>query len=102
MKYVLQVAVTEEEGGRKLVYMITNDELNGKSGLYYGSRKKTMKKIDDDDGDDDGDKGSDSSKLTRGDMRLFGPILPSIEARDEKQAELLWNLTEKLIDKELN
>ncbi len=85
MKYVLNVTVTEEEGGKRLVYMITDSELNGKSGMYYGKTKK----IDD---------GSDSA----GDIRLFGPILPSIEARDLKQGELLWNLTEQLIDTELN
>lgn len=85
MKYVLNVAVTEEEGGSRLVYMITNSELNGKSGMYYGKTKKI---------EDGGD--------TTGDIRLIGPILPSIEARDLKQGELLWNLTEQLIDTELN
>jgi hypothetical protein len=69
-RYVFKVAVTEEEGGRRLAYMISNPALNGVTGAYYSGKP-----------------GVDE----------FKPIPVSKEAMDQKKAARLWSLTEKLI-----
>ena len=69
-RYVFKVAVTEEEGGRRLAYMISNPALNGITGAYYSGKP-----------------GADE----------FRPISVSKEAMDQKKAAKLWSVTEKLI-----
>jgi protochlorophyllide reductase len=71
MRDVLGIAVTEEEGGRRLAYMIDSPDLEGVSGAYYATNKKT---------------------------RTFEAMLPSEEARDVNKAARLWHLTEKLLE----
>lgn len=72
MKYLFPVAVTEEEGGRRLAYMIASDDLKGVSGKYY-SKPRASKE--------------------------FVVIDPSEEARHLQQATKLWILTLNIIAK---
>ena len=70
MRNVLGIAVSEDEGGRRLAYMIESTELNGVTGAYYAKKKGT-------------------------DMFIDTPV--SQEAQDPEVALQLWNLTENLL-----
>ena len=70
---VFKVAATEEEGGRRLAYMISSPDLEGVNGKYYSGRP-----------------GKDE----------YYQITPSLEARDEAKAKLLWELSQNLVKKE--
>lgn len=69
-RYVFKVAVSEEIGGQRLAFMISDPSLKGRSGLYFS-----------------------------GDPQLnnFEPCKPSNEAQSEVNGKKIWNLTEKLI-----
>jgi hypothetical protein len=69
-KYVFKVAVSEEEGGRRLAFMIANPSLDGITGAYYSGKP-----------------GLDE----------FKPISVSKEAMDQAKGAKLWYLTEKII-----
>ncbi|KAJ1423355.1 hypothetical protein B484DRAFT_451920 [Ochromonadaceae sp. CCMP2298] len=71
-RYVFKVAVSEEQGGERLAYMVASPELNGISGAYYSQ-----------------------TYLPKPPGYLPTPI--SAEAQDLKKASQLWALTEKLI-----
>ena len=68
--YVFKVASSEEEGGRRLAYMISNPFLNNVTGVYLS-----------------GQPGSNE----------FNPILASDEASSQSNGKKIWELTEKLI-----
>jgi NAD(P)-dependent dehydrogenase (short-subunit alcohol dehydrogenase family) len=70
MRNVLNVAVSEEEGGKRLAYMVDSPDLEGVSGAYYARNPKTGK---------------------------FEAVTPSVEARDIAKAGRLWELTERLL-----
>lgn len=70
MRDVLGVAVTEEEGGKRLAYMVDSCDLDGVSGAYYAQNRQTGK---------------------------FEAAVPSAEASDASKAARLWAATEKLI-----
>eukprot|EP01041_Mallomonas_annulata_P005814 gene5814-11725_t len=69
-RYVFKVAVSEEEGGRRLAFMISSPSLNGLSGLYYTGKAGKSE---------------------------FVPYEPSKEAQDQKKAKLFWEYSMKLI-----
>ena len=68
-RYVFKVAVSEDEGGNRLFFMINDKSLNNKSGLYYSGKPG----------------------------KEFIEISPSIESQDEKKRKLFWELSSKLI-----
>ena len=70
-RYVFKVASSEEEGGKRLAYLISSNDVNGVSGQYFSGRPGKPE---------------------------FNTITTSIEARDEKKTALLWTLTEKLLN----
>jgi protochlorophyllide reductase len=72
MTNILQVAVTEEEGGRRLAYMIASPDLEGKTGLYFARNPVT---------------------------REFEPTEPSAAAKNPIDRARLWSLTQALLDK---
>ena len=72
MKNILQVAVSEEEGGRRLAYMIASPELEGKTGLYFARNPAPG---------------------------VFEPVEPSIAAKDPIARARLWSLTQALLDR---
>jgi protochlorophyllide reductase len=72
-KNIFRVAVSEEEGGKCLAYMIDNPLLNNCSGGYFTAVP--------------GPKGKE-----------FGIAVASKEAQDEEKGRKLWFLTEKLIN----
>lgn len=74
-RYVFKVAVSEEEGGRRLAYMISNPALNGVSGAYFSGKPG---------------------------VEEFLPITPSKEAQDESKAKKLWEYSDLAIKKALN
>ena len=69
-KYVFRVAVSEEEGGRRLAYMISDPSLEGVSGKYYTGRPGKPE---------------------------FYATDTSEEAKDEKKAKLFYDLSLKLV-----
>ena len=69
-KYVFKVAATEEEGGRKLAFMIANPSLNGISGAYFSGKPGSVE---------------------------FKLIPPSNEAQDEAKGKRLYELTTNII-----
>ena len=69
-RYVFRVAVSEDVGGQRLAFMITNPTLDDISGQYYS-----------------GEPGKDE----------FYPIGPSNEAKQLDTGKRLWELTENLI-----
>lgn len=69
-RYIFKVAITEEEAGRRLAYMISSPELQDVSGKYFSGQPGTQE---------------------------FLPIQPSLEARDEAKARDLWRYSEKLL-----
>ena len=69
-RYVFKVAATEEEGGRRLAFMISSPVLNGISGAYFSGKPGTTE---------------------------FNPISPSIVAQDESKGEKLFELTLNLV-----
>lgn len=71
-KYVFKVAATEEEGGRRLSFMIASPSLNGVSGGYYSGKPGKEE---------------------------FSPIAASAEAMSEKSGSLIFELTKKLVAK---
>ena len=73
-RYIFKVAVTEEEGGKRLAYMIANTELEKVNGAYYSGKPG---------------------------VNEFKPIPPSAEASDVTKGKMLWELTEKLIKKNI-
>eukprot|EP00596_Hydrurales_sp_CCMP1899_P010416 CAMPEP_0119040344 /NCGR_PEP_ID=MMETSP1177-20130426/10235_1 /TAXON_ID=2985 /ORGANISM="Ochromonas sp, Strain CCMP1899" /LENGTH=322 /DNA_ID=CAMNT_0007005295 /DNA_START=77 /DNA_END=1045 /DNA_ORIENTATION=- len=68
--YVFKVASSEEEGGRRLAYMIANPFLNNVTGAYLSGKPGSQE---------------------------FNPILSSPEASDEKNGKKIWDLTEAII-----
>jgi len=68
-RYVFKVATSEEEGGRRLTFMIDDGSLNSRSGVYYSGKPG----------------------------KEFEEITPSTEARDEKKRKLFWNLSATLL-----
>lgn len=70
--YIFRVASNEKEGGDKLAYMISNPLLNSMNGVYLSGKPGSKE---------------------------FIPIAPSDEAKDEKNGKKLWELTERLIKK---
>ena len=68
-RYVFKVATSEEEGGKRLTFMISDSSLNGRSGLYFSGKPG----------------------------KEFEEIVPSSEARDEKKRKLFWDYSTKLI-----
>lgn len=74
-KYVFKVAVSEEEGGRRLAYMVSSPDLDGVSGKYFSGKPGVTE---------------------------FLPITPSKEAQDEVKAAKLWDYTDKSIKKALS
>lgn len=73
-RYVFKVAVSEDVGGKRLAFMITDPSLINRSGLYFSGDPA----------------GSD-----------YSPYEPSDEAKNPETGKKLWNLTEKLIKKYL-
>ena len=73
-KYIFKVTSSEAEGGRRIAYLVANPTINGLSGGYYTGKAGTTE---------------------------FFPSVPSVEARDEAKASLLWSLTEKIVEKYL-
>ena len=69
---MFRVAVSEEEGGRCVAYMVDSPALAGVTGGYYSAEP--------------GPNG-----------RAFGPVVPSVEARNELKAKQLWEYTEALV-----
>lgn len=69
-KYVFNVAVSEEEGGRRLSTLIASPLLNGVTGAYFSGKPGAPE---------------------------FDPIVPSKEAADEAKGMLLFELTKKLL-----
>jgi protochlorophyllide reductase len=69
-KYVARVAVSEEEGGRRLAYMVESPMLDSVTGGYFSGKP-----------------GYYSFEATN----------PSVEAQDESTGTLLWELTEQLV-----
>lgn len=69
-RYVFRVAVSEEVGGERLAYMITNPILNSVTGAYY------------------------SGDPLSGEFKLYEV---SDEAKDERTGKKLWSLTENLV-----
>lgn len=69
-RYVFKVAVSEEEAGRRLAYMISSPELDSVSGKYFSGKPGKQE---------------------------FLPVEPSDEAKDVEKARSLWLNTEKLI-----
>ena len=72
-RYVFKVAVSEEESGQRLAYLINCPSTDIINGAYYSGKPYSSE---------------------------FSPIQPSNEAKDEKKAALLWKLTEDLINNE--
>jgi len=70
MLNVFKVAVSEEEGGKRLAELIDSDAVEGMTGVYFARNSKTGK---------------------------FEEVAPSEEAQDIKKASKLWTLTHKLI-----
>jgi hypothetical protein len=70
--YVFKVAATEQEGGRRLAYLVSSSLLNTVSGAYFSGKPGVSE---------------------------FNPISPSVEAQDEKKGKLLYELTAKLCRK---
>jgi protochlorophyllide reductase len=73
-RYIFKVAVDDKLAGERLYYMITNEELIGKTGLYFSGTNR------------------DPDALTG-----FLPRIPSIEAQDQQKAKEIWQLSEKLV-----
>ena len=73
MRYVMNIAVTEEEGGRRLAYLIDSPEVANISGAYFARQKGTNELIFQD---------------------------PSLEAQDKEKAKELWILSERLIEQQ--
>ena len=71
-RYVFKVAVSEEQSGQRLAYLINSPARDIVNGAYYSGKPFSSE---------------------------FIPIQPSIEAKDKKKAALLWKLTEDLIKK---
>ena len=69
-RYVFKVAATEDEGGRRLAFMLSNPVLNGVSGAYFSGKPGTPE---------------------------FNPIPPSTEAQDESKGKRLFELTSSLL-----
>lgn len=69
-RYVFRVAVSEEVGGERLSYMITNPILNGITGAYYSGDPLTTE---------------------------FRPYDVSKEAKNPLTGKRLWELSEKLV-----
>ena len=67
--YVFKVATTEQEGGRRLAYMISSPALDGVTGGYFSGKPGSTE---------------------------FNPYDPSKEAKDLYKAKRLWELTSKL------
>ena len=70
-RYVFRVAVSEDEGGERLVKMITDPIIGRTSGGYYSANGK--------------------------DFGSFVPLTPSREAQDPAVGKRLWALTEKVV-----
>ena len=68
-RYVFKVATSEEEGGQWLFFMMVDQSLNGRSGVYYSGKPG----------------------------KEFEEIAPSAEAQDIKKRKLFWDLSAKLI-----
>lgn len=75
---VFKVAASEEEGGQRLAFLIQSPDLNGLSGGYYSTAQAGLG------------------------LSEFQTITPSIEARDEDKAKRFWDLTEKIVAKNIN
>ena len=69
-RYIAKVAVSEEEGGRRLAFMIANPSLDGVTGAYYSGKP-----------------GADE----------FKPIDMSAEAKDQEKAKIFWELSQQLV-----
>ena len=68
--YVFKVASSEQEGGRRLAYMVANPLLNNVTGAYLSGKPGSLQ---------------------------FDPILASPEAADQGNGKKIWELTEKLV-----
>ena len=68
--YVFKVASSEEEGGRRLAYLISDPFLNNQTGVYLSGKPG---------------------------VKEFLPILSSEEASSEVNGKKIWDLTEKII-----
>ena len=68
--YVFKVASSEQEGGRRLAYMVANPLLNNVTGAYLSGKPGSLQ---------------------------FDPILASPEAADQANGKKIWELTEKLV-----
>jgi len=71
-KYVFKVTSTEEEGGRRLSYLISSPNVDNITGAYYTGKAGTTE---------------------------FQPSSPSKEAQNEVKGKELWELTTKLVGK---
>ena len=69
-RYLARVAVSEEEGGKRLAYMIANPSLDGITGAYYSGKP-----------------GVDE----------FKPIDMSTEAKDQEKAKKFWDFSQQLV-----
>ena len=69
-RYIFKVAATEEEGGRRLAFMISSPVLNGVSGAYFSGKPGTTE---------------------------FSPISPSTEAQNESKGKRLFELTSNML-----
>ena len=73
-KYVFKVAETEEEGGRRLAFMIADLSLDRVTGAYYTGKPFSFG------------------------FQLF---TPSKEAQDQNQARALWEVSEQIVGKNI-
>ena len=70
--YVFKVASSEEEGGRRLAYMISDPFLNNLNGVYLSGKPGSKE---------------------------FSPISSSAEASSQINGKKIWTLTENIIKK---
>jgi protochlorophyllide reductase len=68
-RYIFRVAVSEEEGGRRLSYLIDSDAVSGVTGAYFSGKPGEME---------------------------FKPYPVSVEAAKEETGKRLWSLTADL------
>ena len=73
-RYVFKVAETEEEGGRRLAFMIADPSLDRITGAYYTGKPFSF------------------------DFQLF---TPSKEAQDQNKARALWEISEQIVRKNI-
>ena len=74
-RYIFRVAVDEEEGGKCVVSLTDSPLFKDVTGGHF------------------------SAVPGVGGGKSFGPIVASLEARDEGKAKLLWELTNTIVSK---